>query len=193
MKKRFNGFLLASASPRRRRILHFLSISFQVAKPHGIAEEMRTKEPPARLVRRLALEKASIVSKRYPRKTVLGADTVVVLGERMFGKPRNRAEAFAMLKDLQGREHFVWTGVALVKRAEREVETHSECAKVSFRKVGAAELRGYLNTQEPYDKAGGYDIQSSAEKWVRGWNGDYFTVMGLPVRWVLNRMGSIGP
>jgi septum formation protein len=193
MKKRFNGFLLASTSPRRRRILHFLGIHFQVSTPHGMVEEMQAKETPARLVRRLALGKASTISKRFPRKTVLGADTVVVLGKRIFGKPRNRAEAFAMLKDLQGREHSVWTGVALVKRTGRKVETHAECAKVSFRKLGVAELRGYLNTQEPYDKAGGYDIHGSAEKWVRGWDGDYFNVMGLPVRWVLNRMGSIGP
>lgn len=140
---------------------------------------------------RLALEKAMAVAKRAPQSLVLGADTVVVCQGKIFGKPRDRAQARRMIRCLEGRPHLVWTGVALVGKRAGVVLSHAEKTKVLFRKLGSQEREDYLKTAEPYDKAGAYAIQGTARKWVEKWAGDYFNVMGLPLRWVVEETNRL--
>lgn len=183
--------ILASRSPRRRDILRFAGIPHRVILPKGVSEQGKPVESPSRFVKRLAYEKALSVARRYPGYWVLGADTIVVCGGRMIGKPHNRVEARQMLQKLQGRAHTVWTGVALVGKGGREVSRYAESTRVVFRKISASELNRYLKTREPYDKAGAYAIQGTAGAWVQTWKGDYFNVMGLPLRWVVQATRGI--
>jgi septum formation protein len=183
--------LLASQSLRRRRILNFAGIPFKIEKPLNVVEKRKNGEEIPRMVRRLALEKAMEVSKRFPTAWVLGADTMVVCGKDIFGKPRNRSEAGRMLRRLEGRSHNVWTGVALIGNGGHWSKTYSEKTKVFFRKLKTIELENYLNSKEPYDKAGAYDIQGTARAWVRKWEGDYFNVMGLPLQWVVREINDL--
>lgn len=143
------------------------------------------------MVKRLALEKARWVARKKPDSWVLGADTAVVLAGKVFGKPRNRQDAKKMISALQGRSHQVLTGVALVKKGGILVESHCERTNVTFRRLSEVEMNRYVGTREPYDKAGGYAIQGSARGWVRDWRGDYFNVMGLPIRWVVTRLNEL--
>ncbi|HKQ57126.1 MAG TPA: Maf family protein, partial [Candidatus Eisenbacteria bacterium] len=112
-------------------------------------------------------------------KVVIGADTVVVLRGERLGKPADSAQAVAMLQRLHGRTHEVWTGIAVVRDAE--TRTAAECALVRFTKLTPEEIAAYVKTGEPLDKAGGYGIQGLAGQFVRGIEGDYTTVVGLPL------------
>lgn len=182
--------LLASTSPRRKAILRFAGISFRAVSPRGVVEKQRRGEDPKSFVRRLAMEKALAVSKLHPRACVLGADTAVVLKGKIYGKPKGPREALKILMALQGKAHEVWTGVALVHSAGRAVQCRAEKTRVFFKPLRAEELRGYLKSSEPYDKAGGYAIQGTARAWIRKWEGDYFNVMGLPVQWVVRTLNQ---
>lgn len=137
------------------------------------------------MVLRLALAKAMAVSKKCPRSWVLGADTAVVCGHRVFGKPKNLSQAGEMIRLLQGRPHSVWTGVALVGQGGSIRRCYAEKTKVLFRNLSEKDYWAYLKSREPYDKAGAYDIQGTARSWIKSWEGDYFNVMGLPLRWVI--------
>ncbi len=131
------------------------------------------------------------VAGKFPESWVLGADTVVACQGRIFGKPENRTQAQTILKRLSGKAHTVWTGVALVGRGGREIRRHVEKTKVFFRKLRAVELKSYLGTSEPYDKAGAYAIQGTARAWIEKWEGDYFNVMGLPLSWVVEQTNEV--
>ncbi len=176
--------LLASQSPRRKKILKFVGIPFKVIKPTGVIEEIKKNEKPIELVRRLAISKALYVSKKNKKYWVIAADTVVVFENKIFGKPKNFNEAFKMLASLQGKPHEVWTGTAWVGQGGKRVKFHAEKTKIFFKTVSKKDLSFYLKSKEPYDKAGGYDIQGTARNWIGKWEGDYFNVMGLPIRWV---------
>jgi len=152
----------------------------------------RLGEKPAKFVTRLALEKATEVARRNPQSLCLGADTVVVHRGKVFGKPKSGEEAARMLEALSGKVHEVWTGVALVGKGGREKRTHAEKTRVTFRRLSSREIATYLRTKEPYDKAGGYAIQGTARGWIRDWDGDYFNVMGLPVKWVVREANRLG-
>ncbi len=183
--------ILASQSPRRKKILEFLSIPFKVVKPKGVDESAFLGEKASQLVKRLALSKALSVSKRYPHLPVFAADTVVVQKDKIYGKPKNRHEAFKMMMSLQGKKHEVWTGTALVWNKHRMIKSHTEKTTIFFKKLSPLEIKKYIKTKEPYDKAGSYDIQGSASNWIRKWEGDYFNVMGLPIQWVVQQAGMI--
>jgi len=182
--------LLASQSPRRKAILKFIGLSFRVVKPTNIRENRKPHETPVKMVRRLALEKATVISEKFPDDWILGADTVVVCGKKIFGKPKNRREATRMLKTLQGRAHEVWTGVAFLGPFTKP-KIHAEKTIVMFNLIPPKAMLAYLKSKEPYDKAGGYDIQGSARKWIKNWKGDYFNVLGLPVTWLIQTINRI--
>lgn len=175
--------ILASGSPRRRELLRQAGYVCEVIPP-SVAEEHDGSEPPARLAERLALEKAREVARRVPEArdaVVLGADTLVVLDENTLGKPDSPEEAARMLKFLSGREHEVVTGVALAAPGgERSVVAH-ETTRVFFRALSDEEIREYVTTDEPLDKAGAYAIQGRASRFVTRVEGCYFNVVGLPV------------
>jgi septum formation protein len=171
--------VLASASPRRVALLRQVGLEFTVADPGP--DRVWPEGAEARHgVRALALDKAQRVAARRASSIVIGADTVVVARGARLGKPRDTAEALAMLLRLQGRTHEVWTGIAVLHRGERR--TAAECTQVQFARLDEATLRQYVRTGEPLDKAGAYAIQGLASQFVRRVIGDYGNVVGLPLR-----------
>ena len=145
---------------------------------------------PARIVEELSQRKARAAKKAGPKDIVIAADTVVALDGSVLGKPRSGEDAFAMLSALSGREHHVYTGVT-VHQGERAVTEHEETA-VTFRAADPEELRGYIATGEPMDKAGAYGVQGKAALFVSGIRGDYFNVMGLPLHLLGQMLADFG-
>ena len=180
--------ILASASPRRARILESLGLTFEV-RPSDIDETLLKQESPGAAVRRLARGKALVV-KAGADDCVLAADTVVVLGSRILGKPVDRAEARAMLRSLSGRSHTVATGVA-VRRGSRLL-TAIDLTEVRFRRIGESEIAAYVRTGEPLDKAGAYHVEGGGAAFIEAIHGSPSNVAGLSVttaRRLLTRVG----
>ncbi len=181
--------VLASQSPRRRELLALLGLPFTVAvstKP----EEAQKGLAPAALAETLAEHKARDVAERFPNACVIGADTIVVLADgTVLGKPRDEADAARMLALLQGRTHRVYTGLALYTGG-RAITAHESTA-VTFAPMDADEIRWYVSTGEPMDKAGAYGIQGVGSRFIKGIEGDYFTVMGLPVRLLYEKLKEL--
>lgn len=176
---------LASASPRRRQLLEMLGIPVTVTPSH-IPEVRRAGESPTDYVERLARQKAQSVRGRY----VLGADTTVVLRDELLEKPSDAADALRMLMKLQGRTHQVITAVAVV--SGDVVRQATDITSVTFRAADEAMLREYVATGEPMDKAGAYGIQGYGAALVDRIDGDFFGVMGLPVRLALRLLSEAG-
>ena len=174
-------FLLASTSPRRRELLRRAGFDFEV-RPSHIGEEIRRGERPEEFARRAAREKAMhVAASSPPGSFVLGADTVVVIDGEMLGKPSDPEDATRMLRLLSGRTHQVHTGICLV-RAPDEIEAlKHETTLVTFRKLDEEEIRRYVESGEPLDKAGAYAVQGLASKFVTRISGCYSNVVGLPV------------
>lgn len=181
--------VLASGSPRRRHILDQLGIPYEVETAE-VDESLEPGELPETYAVRLAREKARAVSKRRPGCWVLGADTVVVLGEEMLGKPESPAAARRMLVRLSGKEHRVVTAVALVRDAE--LHERYDVTRVWFRRLSQELIDAYVRTGEPLDKAGSYGLQDKGAVLVERIEGDYFSVIGLPVRLVVELMEDAG-
>ncbi len=177
--------ILASASPRRKQLLEMLGIRVEV-RPSHIAEVRGAGESPIGYVERLAREKALSV----PGALVLGADTTVLLEGVLLEKPTDAADALRMLRALQGRTHEVITSVALV--ADGVLRQATDITAVTFRGCGDEFLRAYIATGEPMDKAGAYGIQGYGAALVDRIEGDFFGVMGLPVRLVLRLLDEAG-
>ena len=177
--------VLASGSPRRRQLLEMLGIPIEVRPPH-IAEIRAPGESPRAYAERLAREKAAGVTGAL----VLGADTTVVVEGEVLEKPTDALDALRMLGRLQGRTHEVITAVAL-KTAEGILDA-TDVTSVTFRPADDAFLRAYIATGEPMDKAGAYGIQGYGAALVERIDGDFFGVMGLPVRLVLDLLARAG-
>ena len=182
--------ILASSSPRRRELLRNAGIDVTV-KPADVPEDHCPGESPREFAERLALAKAQAVAKDHPHDFVLGADTIVVVDDEIFGKPRDAADAARMLTRLSGREHEVLTAVCLIAPAGK-VMTESEVAKVAFGGMSAKEIAGYVANGEPMDKAGAYAAQGIASRWVYRVEGDYLTVVGLPIARVWEMLKRAG-
>ncbi len=170
--------LLASASPRRRELLAGLGIEVEVY-PVDVDESRRPGEPPGDLARRLALSKAGAAADTAGERPLLAADTVVALGDQVFGKPVDAGDAARMLGALSGQVHQVYTAVA-VARGGRPACLVSETL-VRFRALGEGEIRAYIATGEPMDKAGAYGIQGMGGIFIEHLSGSYTGVVGLPV------------
>lgn len=174
------SIILASNSPRRRELLAQIGIrDFQILSP-DVDEAVESGLSPARMVETLSLRKARAAAGRAGADDlILAADTVVALDGRVLGKPRDQGEAFAMLSALSGREHRVYTGVTVLRGGQAATE-HEETA-VAFRALSPEEIRDYIATGEPMDKAGAYGIQGVGALLVQGIRGDYCNVVGLPL------------
>ena len=172
--------ILASASPRRAELLRNAGIEFtvQVADLH---EQREAGESPVDYARRLARDKARAIAAGRPEAFVLGADTDVCVDDRILGKPRDTADAAAMLRLLSDRWHEVTTGVCLISPGGAEEDIAHETTRVQFVKLNEAEVAAYVATGEPMDKAGAYAIQGWASRWIPRIEGDYSNVVGLPV------------
>ena len=178
--------ILASGSPRRRELLAYIVPAFEII-PSGI-EEIALGSP-AQQVETLAADKAADIAEKYPDAVVIGADTLVAVDDLVLGKPRDEAEAAAMLKQLSGRTHTVYTGVAVISAGR----THSllEATQVTFCRMTDEEIIDYIATGEPMDKAGAYGIQGYGGKYITGIEGCFFNVMGLPLNRLYNTLKSI--
>ena len=171
--------ILASNSPRRKELFSLFSIPFEVL-PADINEERHTGEDPVDYVSRLAREKAQKVASGNPG-LIIGADTIVVDGEELLGKPVDEAQARQMLKQLRGRVHQVYTGITLVDTETRKAFSDVCRTDVLMRDYSDEEIEGYIATGDPMDKAGAYAIQHPGFKPVEGLSDCYACVMGLPI------------
>lgn len=181
--------VLASASPRRRELLTLVGIPHTVS-PADIDESVHPGEMPAAHVERLARAKAAVVAPRFSGALIVAADTVVVLDGEIMGKPGDAEDAERALLRLSGRTHIVVTGMACVLNGAT-VSGVEEVA-VTFRKLSAADIREYVATGEPMDKAGSYGIQGYGATIVQRIDGDYFAVMGLSLVRLLELMNQLG-
>lgn len=170
--------ILASASLRRQELFHLLGYPFSVVEP-TVDEPFFDHETPQETAKRLAYDKAKDIFARYPDAIVIGCDTIVAVDGRMLGKPTDALDAKRMLSMLADKSHTVVTGCCLMHRDDT-VRFFSE-AKVTFDQLSDREIQAYIDSEEPFGKAGGYAIQGEAAKFIKNIEGDYYAVMGLPV------------
>jgi septum formation protein len=172
--------ILASASPRRAQLLRLLKVEFQVM-PGNVPEAAHEHLSPLEVCQLNAHRKAFAVAKKFPDSLVLGADTLVFLGQEILGKPRNLAEARRMLARLQGRTHQVVTGVSLIHLRKHQERIFAASTDVLFHPLDAAQIRDYTARVHTLDKAGAYALQEAGEILVSEISGSYSNVVGLPV------------
>ena len=181
--------ILASASPRRRDLLTLVGVPHDV-RPADIDEAYLPGELPPAHAERLAREKANVIAASAPEAVTIGSDTIVVIDGQVLGKPRDRAQAHAMLRQLSGRAHEVMTGVAACWHGR--TVSGVERVRVEFRPLTDAEIEAYIDTGEPMDKAGAYGIQGYGATIVSRVDGDYFAVMGLPLNRLMRQLETLG-
>ncbi|MBU4344324.1 MAG: Maf family protein [Desulfobacteraceae bacterium] len=177
--------ILASKSPRRRYLLEQAGLCFSVIPSDfdekSVSLPLSETYGPETYVRVLAEKKAHDVSKRYPENWVIGADTIVLIGDTILGKPGSKAEAKSMLKRLGGQVHQVLTGYCICCEAKNKGFSETIKTEVLFKNLADEEIEWYINTKEPFDKAGAYAIQGLGTFLVKSINGSYTNVVGLPV------------
>lgn len=187
--------ILASSSPRRRELLNRAGIQFTVHAA-DINEDYRSGEQRQCYAERLARGKAKAVANKFPNDHVLAADTIVLAGEQILGKPRDQADAARMLRMLSGRDHQVLTSVCLlspVKENQRPTEdVRTEITRVHMSELRESEISAYIASGEPMDKAGAYAVQGIASRWIFRIEGDYSNVVGLPIALVYRMLRVAG-
>ena len=176
-----HDWILASASPRRREILSQLGMTFRIDPSHTEEPAYRPDETPSRYVVRAARMKAKETGKKHSSGLIIGADTIVVLGNRILGKPASREDAGVMLNRLSGRWHEVWSGLCLYDRGKRRSRAASARSRVHFRRLSDPDIEWYLSTGEYRDKAGAYAVQGYASLFIDRIEGCYFNIVGFPV------------
>ena len=186
---------MASTSPRRRELLALLGIAFDVIAP--TCEEILSPDlSPSDQAKQFAQDKAQSVADNHPQHVVVGSDTVIEIDGKLLGKPNDLEEAESMLRQLQGQCHQVHTGLSLIHRATELSISLVETARVWIKPFGEEELREYLNTKESLGKAGAYSIQGKGAKLIEKIEGDYPTIVGLPL-WrtakLLEKQGVVCP
>lgn len=171
--------ILASASPRRKELLALAGYEFSVI-PSDFDESSILESDPYVLVEALSTQKAKSIAKDHPNDTVLAADTVVILEQTILGKPKDDEDAFNMLHDLiKQQQHVVATGVCIIHQGK--IQSFVDKTIVYFNPLTDEEIRAYVQTKEPMDKAGAYGIQGKGALFIDKINGDYYNVMGLPI------------
>ena len=180
-----NQLILASGSPRRKELLSTLNIPFEIITA-DIDETIDESKPLIDEIEHLSFKKALAVFQEHKEQVVIGSDTIVTLGNKHLGKPHDEEEAFETLKSLQGKMHEVITAVTILSK--KSSETFSVVSKVEFYPMSDEEIRSYIATKEPLDKAGSYAIQGLGSKYIKGIIGDYYAIMGLPVGELYHRI-----
>jgi len=187
--------ILASTSPRRRELLALLGIAFHIVPP--AAEEIPSPGlPPQEQAKQFALDKALSIARRHPDDLVLGSDTVIEIDGTLVGKPQDLDDAGTMLRRLRGRSHHVHTAIALIHEAAYVTHVQVETALVRMTPFTDRELRRYLETEESLGKAGAYSIQGEGARFIEAIEGDYPTIVGLPLRQtagLLEQQGVVMP
>lgn len=180
--------ILASKSPRRIELMTLAGFDF-LSVPAVKEEKITGGTSPSDAVLMLSRQKAEEIAEKYPYNTVIGADTVVALGNEIMGKPENEQDAFNMLKKLSGKTHTVLTGVCVIS-PDKQINFY-EKTEVEFYPLGDDEIRQYIASGEPMDKAGAYGIQEKGAMFVKRINGDFYNVVGLPVARLARELNTI--
>jgi septum formation protein len=184
-------FILASKSPRRFELLSQLGLDFEVI-PSRVVEDFLQKESPQEHVIRLAEVKVRDVASRYPDCWVLAADTIVTVNGSILGKPKNREEAVEMFHRLSGREHLVFTGFGVCHLGKKKGDKEVVQTAVKMKTLTQAEMEWYVETGEPFDKAGGYAIQGIGSFMIESIRGSYTNVVGLPLCELIEMLQRLG-
>lgn len=172
--------ILASASPRRHHLFKLLFDNFEIIESN-INEDLSNGMEPLQLAQSLASLKAQEVAARIADGIIVGADSIVVVDNKALGKPANAAEAKEMLLSLSGKDHEVYTGIAIVEKPSNDIKITGAITDVTFRPIENWEIERYIEIGNPYDKAGAYGIQNEAAVFIEKINGCYYNVMGFPV------------
>ena len=183
-----SSFILASKSPRRKELLKLLDIDFTI-KASDICEDLKEGLSNEEIVMDLAFQKAEDILTRNPNSIVLGFDTLVILDGVPLGKPTDRLEAFRMIQSLSGRKHRVLTGCAILGKEIEDI--FYDFADVYFNEMSEEEINEYLDTDEPYDKAGAYGIQGYGARYIQKIEGDYYSVMGVPLQKIYKKLRDL--
>jgi septum formation protein len=186
-----NPLVLASSSPRRKELLMHVGIPFESVES-GIEETAEGRPSPVKLACRMAVQKAESVHQVRPQRWILGADTIVVLKTRVFGKPKDARDCREMLFSLQGRNHRVITGFCIIDESGSLVHVEAVTTKVKVKKMSEPEIEAYIKTGEPFGKAGGYAIQAIGSFMIERITGSYTNVVGLPICEVVGRLVACG-
>ena len=175
-----HDIILASASPRRKSILSKIDLKF-ISIPSDIVEDFTINLPPKAFCKHWARKKALNIAKDFTKSYVLGADTIVVLDNKILGKPKDRDQSISMLKSLSGKTHKVLTGVSIIKIDSGVDVLFNASTYVSIRTLTNSDICNYIDIYRPYDKAGSYGIQDSFSMYVKKIDGCFYNVMGLPI------------
>ena len=183
--------ILASQSPRRRELLSNLGLNFEVI-PANLEEKADSYSSFGELVMELARQKAEHIAKDHPGRIIVASDTIVVIDNRVLNKPLDRNDAADMLATLAGRQHQVYTSLYIIDGPNSRMVADYSVTDVFFSSLSAEEIERYLDTGEPFDKAGAYGIQGFGSKLVEKISGCFFSVMGFPVALFARRMKELG-
>jgi septum formation protein len=180
--------ILASNSPRRKQLLEMVGIKFKVV-PSNFDEDSIKLKNIFKMPYTLAKYKAKAIAKLYPNDIIIAADTDVFIGKVMLGKPEGAKGVAKTLRQLSNKTHRVITGVTIIKG--RKVVSFESITKVSFYPISNQEIKDYIKTNEPYDKSGSYAIQGYGARFIKAIDGDYYTIMGLPIARVLKELDKL--
>jgi len=183
--------ILASVSPRRKGLLQQIGIEFDVV-PSEFKEDMTLRMPYTKLAMHLAHGKANNVAKNIKESIIIGADTFLVLGKNIIGKPKNAADAIKTLKKLSNKTLFVYSGIAIIDAKTGKSLKDYEITKIKFRKINNEEIKAYINTKEPLDKAGAIAIQGLGAIFIEKIDGCYSNVIGLPLHCLYKNLKKFG-
>jgi len=183
--------ILASASPRRKELLEKIGLRFKV-EPSNYEEDMHSGLEPHEFAQRISLEKAKVVASKHKNAIVIAADTFIVFGGQILGKPHTEKEARKMLKTISGKSHSVITGFSIIDNGTNKTVSKSVETKIYIRKLTMTEIDAYVKSKEPLDKAGAYAIQGLGAVFVEKIEGDYFNVIGLPLSALTEALKEFG-
>lgn len=186
--------ILASGSPRRKELLELIGVEFNIITSNK--EEVITSTNPEEVVKELSMMKAEDVAEGVTGPAIiLGADTVVAHGGRILGKPKDKEDAFRMIRSFAGEDHYVYTGVCIIKKeADGSVKkiSFAEGTKVTVYPMSDEEIERYVASGEPMDKAGAYAIQGLFAPYIKGIEGDYYNIVGFPIAGIYQRLKNEG-
>lgn len=183
--------ILASGSPRRRELLEKLGLKFKVVESKFV-EHFNPSLKPHELTEMLSVEKAKEVSKRYKNAIIIAADTIVACDGKILGKPLDKRDAKSMLQFLSNKTHSIITAFTIIEGETSKIITKSEETKIFMRKISDREIDSYLQTKEPYDKAGAYAVQGKAKKFIKKIVGDFDNAVGLPTHTLVRELKKLG-
>ncbi|MBC8214582.1 MAG: septum formation protein Maf [Candidatus Marinimicrobia bacterium] len=191
MKNNKTHIILASNSPRRKQLLSLLDVKYDIVPPNVDEKGITINSIPSEYCQNLAKLKAESICNQYPKSLIIGADTIVVLNDKIIEKPTDKSEAIEMLEYLSGNTHQVYTGIALLCVEQNIDVVFYEKTDVSFNNLTESDINYYIENYAPYDKAGSYGIQDWGASFVKSINGCYYNVVGFPVSKFLQNLRKL--